>query len=274
MFNAESAGADLSAARQELRFLIPADRAQPVARALGARLAHHRFRGSAANPLPRPHHFVTTVYFDTPSRQAYAAVQAGAAQGRHSKLRARQYYDLHPSLAELATDAQQVMRSSPAVWLELKHRDGVSTGKRRVDVPREAIPEILSGAPSTRPRCDPEVLREIGAFCSRFPEPLRADCLVHYRRLPWQDDGGALRVTMDLGVEFFAPPAGLWQRDQGLTRARLGPSKGKLERAIIELKCRNAPPPWLLDLLAAVGAEPTRLSKFEEASRAVHAVPD
>ena len=77
MFKAESAGTDLSAERQELRYLIPTERTQQVARALGARLPHHRFVGSSANTLPRPQHLVTTVYFDTPSRQAFAAARAG-----------------------------------------------------------------------------------------------------------------------------------------------------------------------------------------------------
>jgi hypothetical protein len=274
MFELATAGADLSAERQEHRFLIAPARAQRLARALGARLAPHRFRGASANTLPRPHHFVTTVYFDTPSRQAFAAATAGGSSPRHSKLRARQYYDLHPGLAELATDPRQMLRPAAALWLELKFRDGSCTGKRRLDVPQELVPGILSGAPTIQPRCDPEVLREIRAFCSGWGEPLAADCLVHYRRLPWQDEDAALRVTMDVGVEFFAPPAELWRRGQALTRARLGRTKGKLEGAIIELKCRSAPPSWLLDLLAAAGAEPTRLSKFEEASRAVHAVPD
>jgi len=274
MLNVESAAANLSAERQELRYLIPLEQAQPVARALGERLAHHRFRGPAANTLPRPQHFVTTVYFDTPERHAFRALRAARPGEVLRKLRAREYYDLHPSLAELATDPRQVVRGQRAVWLELKFRDGTRTGKRRLDVPRAAVPDLLSGAPAIWPGSDPEVLREIRAFCAGWGQSLRADCLVHYRRLPWQDADGALRVTMDLGVEFFGPPVDLWRNDHALTRAHLGPRKGKLQRAIIELKCRNAPPPWLLDLLAAIRAETTRLSKFEEASQAVHAVPD
>jgi hypothetical protein len=273
MFNAASAAANLSAERHELRYLLPLERAQEVARALGGRLPHHRFRGSSARPLPRPHHFVTTVYFDTPDRQAFRASREAGPGAAPSKLRAREYYDLHPSLTEVATDPGQVVRHQSTVWLELKFREETRTGKRRLDVPKRAVPEVLAGAPARWPGADPEVLREVQAFCARWSQPLRADCLVHYRRLPWQEPDGALRVTLDLGIEFFDPPDNLWLRNHALTRARLGPRKGKLERAIIELKCRNAPPLWLIDLLGAVGAEPTRLSKFEEASQAVH-VPD
>jgi hypothetical protein len=79
---------------------------------------------------------------------------------------------------------------------------------------------------------------------------------------------------MDIGVEFFAPPADMWRRDQALMREALGTPKGRFERAIIELKCRLAPPAWLIDLLARVGAEPSRVSKFEEATQAVHGVAD
>jgi hypothetical protein len=118
------------------------------------------------------------------------------------------------------------------------------------------------------------VLKDIFAYCAQYPEPLRADCLVHYRRLPWQDPDGQLRVTLDVGVELFTPPEDVWRGEHTLMRETLGPPKRRFERAIIELKCRTVPPGWLIDLLARVGAEPSRVSKFEEASQAVHGVAD
>ena len=41
----------------------------------------------------------------------------------HLKLRAKEYYDLHPELTETATDARQLVRFQPILWLELKHKD-------------------------------------------------------------------------------------------------------------------------------------------------------
>jgi hypothetical protein len=305
MSHGTSGTASLSAERQEHRYLLAPERAQAFARALTARLPHDRFRGANANTLPRPQHFVTTIYFDTPSRHAFHALRAanevgpsGAARGPLSKLRAREYYDLHPSLTELATDPRDVVRRSPGIWLELKFRDGTRTGKRRLTLPKRYVPELLAmsgGSGSGRPAApapvatvfendaqtpapfplwEADVLRDIFAFCAQYPEPLRADCLVHYRRLPWQDADGQLRVTLDLGVELFSPPEDVWRREQTLMRETLGRPKHRFERAIIELKCRAVPPGWLIDLLGRVGAEPSRVSKFEEASQAVHGVAD
>jgi hypothetical protein len=305
MSHGTSGTASLSAERQEHRYLLAPERAQGFARALTAHLPHDRFQGAHANKLPRPQHFVTTVYFDTPSRHAFRALRAAAsgqthpgaqAGGQVSKLRAREYYDLHPSLTELATDPRHVVRRSPGIWLELKFRDGTRTGKRRLTLPKRFVPELLSlhdrsasvppaptatpgfendaQTPAPIPLWDAEVLKDIFAYCAQYPEPLRADCLVHYRRLPWQDPDGHLRVTMDLGVELFTPPRDVWEREQALMRERLGPPKRRFERAIIELKCRTVPPGWLVDLLARIGAEPSRVSKFEEASQAVHGVAD
>ena len=67
------------------------------------------------------------------------------------------------------------------------------------------------------------VLREIADYCGRYDEPMQADCLVNYRRMPWQDDEGNLRVTLDVGLEFYPPPADLWERRHPLVRESLGP---------------------------------------------------
>jgi hypothetical protein len=279
---------DLVAGREETKYLLPAAGAQAFAAALGQRLPHHRFTGHGANTLPRPRHFVTTIYFDTPSRHNLAELRR--SRDLHMKLRAREYYDLHPSLAELATDPRQIVKYQPLLWLELKHKHGGRTGKRRIGIPKPQVPaffrEVRAGAltpelvarhavlagPATAsdPGEGAAVLDEIAAFCRRFPEPLGADCLVHYRRLPWQDAEAGVRVTLDLGVEFFPPPDDLWRHRYALCRETLGRPRGQLDEAIVELKCRREVPAFLLELLERAGARPARLSKFESASAAVH----
>jgi hypothetical protein len=271
---------DLVGAREETKYLLPADRAQAFVAALGQRLPQHRFTGRGANTLPRPRHFVTTVYFDTPSRHALAELRRSRDQ--HVKLRAREYYDLHPSLAELATDPRQIVKYQPLLWLELKHKQGTQTGKRRIGIPKHEVPAffrqvragtVAPGLLASAGASDAEreaVLGEIAAFCARFPEPLGADCLVHYRRLPWQDAEAGVRVTLDLGIEFFTPPDDLWRQEYALCREALGRPKGQLPEAIVELKCRQEVPAFLLELLDRAGARPARVSKFESASVAVH----
>jgi hypothetical protein len=83
-----------------------------------------------------------------------------------------------------------------------------------------------------------------------------------------------LRVTLDVNLEFFAPPADIWQRNHALIRETLGAPKGRQASAVLEVKARGTLPAWLLALLAEVKAERTSYSKFEEASRAVHGPSD
>jgi hypothetical protein len=266
----------LTADREEVKFLLRREQIQRFATAMAQHLPHHRFTGEGANPLPHPRHFVTTIYFDTASRHQYRATLANSSW--NVKLRAKEYYDLHPSLAELATDPRQIVKFQPVLWLELKFKDGARTAKRRIGIPKRQIPGFFAAGAITpemielgRQAGDGQaVLREIAAYCARYDEPLRADCLVNYRRMPWQDTQGQLRVTLDLGLELYAPPADLWQRNHALVRETLGPPKGRVDCGILEVKARGEHPRWLTDLLREVGAERERWSKFEQASVAVH----
>ena len=114
------------------------------------------------------------------------------------------------------------------------------------------------------------MLREVAGLCGRLSQPLQADCLVNYRRVAWQDDAGALRITVDLGIAFFAPPADLWQRNYALVRETLGAPSTVEGRCVLEVKTRGTPPSWLAGVLADGGAVREAYSKFESASQAVH----
>jgi len=269
----------MTAEREEIKFLIAADQVQRFTQAMNHRLPHHRFVGEGANLLPRPHHFVTTIYFDTPSRHQYRSSRMSCE--RNLKMRAKDYYDVHPCLVELATDSRQSVKSQPLLWLELKFKEGTKTGKRRMGIPKRDIPAFFGQGFVTSETIDVRrtlygsedaaVLRAIAEYCGRFDEPFRADCLVNYRRLPWQGREGNLRVTLDVGLEFYEVPADLWtRRSRALLRESLGRPKGRQPNAVLEVKARGHLPDWLRDLLANVGASQTGYSKFEEASRAVH----
>jgi hypothetical protein len=233
---------------------------------LNQHLPPHRFRGDGANPLPRPLHFVTTIYFDTAGRAQLRMARAG---GPSAKLRAKEYYDLHPSLAELATDPRQIVKDSPRVWLELKTRADDRTGKRRLAVPKRQLPALLAGQGAVSAAEQP-ALAAIVDHCRQLGEPVRADCLVNYRRLAWQAAQGDLRITVDVGLAFYRPPADLWERPSALTRSSLGRPCGQLDAAVLELKYRDDLPAWLTDDLHARSARRSQVSKFELASTAVN----
>jgi VTC domain-containing protein len=266
----------ITARREEVKYLIEPAQLAALVTALGRSLPAHRFAG--AGNLPRPRHFVTTVYFDTPARHQFRAARDHAQPSM--KMRAKEYYDLHPSLAELATDPRQIVQYQPALWLELKLWDGTTTSKRRIGIPKHDVPAFFADGLVTaemielqRPLYGAEgerVLREIAAYCGRYGQPFRADCLANYRRLPWQDAGGQLRVTLAVGVEFYPPPVDLWQREHALVRESLGPARGRQTSGVLEIKSREAWPPWLAELLERLQAQRCSYSKFEEASLAVH----
>jgi hypothetical protein len=265
--------ARLTAHRREAKFLVTAARARAIAAELDRRLPPHRHRGAGANQLPAAHHYVTTIYFDTAGRALFRAATSGV---HHLKLRAKEYYDLHPALTETATNPRQLVRYQPVLWLELKQRDGVHTGKRRVGIPKVDIPAFFSEGRITEDmvriqepaygRDAQGVLAAVAALCASCGEPLRADCLVNYRRAAWQDAAGAVRVTLDSGLAMFAPPADLWQRDWALVRPTLGQPVAVESRRVIEVKSLGEPPPWLGELVG----EPVAYSKFEAASRAIY----
>lgn len=274
----QGADARMTAERDEVKYRVPQAKVREFAAAMVRHLPHHRFTGEGANPLPRPRNFVTTIYFDTVSRMQYQAAQADSEH--NLKMRAKEYYDLHPSLAELATDPRQIVKYSPVLWLELKFKDITKTGKRRIGIPKAQIGGFFDHGQITpemvdlqRPLFGAEselVLRDIASYCAKYGEPFRADCLVNYRRISWQDDEGALRVTLDMGLEFYAPPADLWQRKHALVRETLGPTCGKVADGVLEVKSRDLAPPWLDALVDRCGIVKEKFSKFEMASEAVH----
>jgi hypothetical protein len=259
------AEAQITAERQERKYAVPRDRVKRFVAAMDAQLGRHRFTGDGANRLPGAHHFVTTIYFDTAARDVF---RSAAGAERSLKIRAKEYYDLHPSLTPLARDPRDLVRYQPVLWLEVKERDGDVTAKKRVVLPKARIPEFLAGEYAEIPGT-PEA-REVGRVCRGFASPLGAACLVNYRRLAWQSTGHDVRVTLDVGLGFFRPPADLWSRRHALVREALGAPAGEESSGIIEIKTLDGLPGALAAALDAVGAQRVPYSKFESASRAVH----
>lgn len=265
--------AHLTAHRREEKYLLSADVAKAVAVAANRHLVAHRFRGDGANLLPGARHFVTTVYFDTPGRELFRAAHGATT---HLKLRAKEYYDLHPALTETATDVAELVRFQPIVWLEVKSRDAAFTGKQRIGIPKVDVPGFFAEG-----RLTPAMLQiheatyggdavaalsAVAALCATCREPLRADCLVSYRRQAWQDPDGGVRLTIDHGLAFFRPPDDLWARKKALVRESLGAAVASEPRRVLEVKTRGPTPAWLRELALT----PVEFSKFEAASTAIH----
>ena len=170
------------------------------------------------------------------------------------------------------------MHQRPVLWLEVKHRDGDRSGKERVGIAKRDVPAFLAGGRlGAAPKLDDDAgdhgMAAVAALCARFPAPMRADCLVNYRRLAWQADDGSLRITLDVDVAFFAPPPTLWTHDRVLLREELGFAVARETSAVVEVKAQGAPPAWLEAVLAGATNVPA-YSKFVAASYAVHGPVD
>ncbi|PRP96002.1 VTC domain-containing protein [Enhygromyxa salina] len=271
--------------RVEDKYFLDPAHARAFVDGVTRQIGEHRFRGHNANTLPRPVHYVTTLYFDSQSREIARACERG---DDNVKLRAREYYDEHPDLTEVVTSRSGVIRREPLVWLEVKARVGVSTRKVRFSLPSPEVGEFLSGGVISEktlaqqrsnwgPDAD-QVFEQITQLCTQTEGPLRPDCLAHYRRRAWQDPSGSMRVTLDTRIGFYRPPVDMFSGSGeyiSLRKLASGPPITRLPQYLVELKLRDAQPDWLRALISSTKLEPARVgqrtfSKFLAASRAVH----
>jgi hypothetical protein len=262
----------ITAEREETKYLVVARELATLSRAVSSRLTAHRFTGESANRLPGAQHFVTTIYFDTPSFSYFAAAKSSAQS--NVKIRAKEYYDLHPSLAELATDPEQILRYQPWLWFELKRREGLTTSKRRFRFPKSAAATLFDENRT------PEGLVQSGSELSDAEflighvraqsERVVPSAIVNYRRLAFQNEDATLRVTIDVGLSFFGVPPDLFRRTRPLSKSELGKPAGVEPRAVIEVKRLTPLPSWLTQALADAGGGAANFSKFVAASEAVH----
>jgi hypothetical protein len=264
--------AAITADRVESKYVLRAAVVRPFVTALRRELSLHRFTGEGANVLPDAQHFSTSIYFDTASHAHYRA--AVDDREHNVKVRAREYYDLQPSLAELATDPSQIVRYQPWVWFEVKERDAARSRKLRFRLPKTEVSAFFRKehpaftAPDHGERDD--ALRSIVSYLSALDEPLVPSCIVNYRRIALQNPSSTVRVTIDLEIGFYAPPADLWERTHALVRGTFGAPAQVEKRVLVEVKCQGAAPRWLERALAEVRAVELPYSKFVEAARAVH----
>jgi hypothetical protein len=259
--------------RAETKYLVAPGLVPIIAREIARVLPRHEFRGQSTGWTSPRLEFATTIYFDTGERELY---REAVAKPVHAKLRARDYY----SVGTPATDharAGHAIAGTALVWLEIKHRDGGRTRKRRAAIARRDLARLFQGdgvsaealALAERDAAMADLLVEIARIRRLGSASLRPDCVVHYRRAAWQDAAGSLRVTIDREVEFFAATIGTLTRD-AWTRHALGRAAGRLDAAVLEIKLRGTLPTWLERVLMRHHLTPERFSKFVAASRAVH----
>lgn len=260
----------ITAEREETKYLVGASELPALLRVIAARLSPHRFTGEAANRLPGAQHFVTTIYFDTQSLAYFRAARENTRQ--NVKIRAKEYYDLHPSLAELATEPEQILRYQPWLWFELKRRTGSVTSKKRFRFPKAAAATLFdeARAPEGLSRAEQADAQLLIEHVRAQAERVAPSAIVNYRRLAFQNEDATLRVTIDLGLSFFPVPSDLFRRTRPLSRSELGRPCAVEQRAVVEVKRLGPLPAWLSQALAQAGSGSVAFSKFVAASEAIH----
>ncbi len=257
--------------RAELTYFMSADKAPAFIEQVGRQLEVHAFHWSESEEPPP--HYVTTLYFDSDTREIVRACESGHESVR---LRAREYYDRDPELGILR---------EPLLWLEVKTRAGASTRKARFAIPSDEIRSFLTDGSITRGmimlqrpvwgESAEAVLNEVADLCNHTVGPLKPDCLAHYRRRAWQDAEETIRVTLDTELAFHRPPANLFQSGMTLSEALVTPPVAQPPFCLVEVKLRGPMPDWLGQLIRDIGLEPAldglqAFSKFVAASHAVH----
>lgn len=272
------ADAAITGDRAETKYLLGRGAVRAFVQLAAQKLHVHRFVGEGANLLPDAHHYVTSIYFDTPSHAHYRAAVADAEH--NVKIRAREYYDLMPSLAELATDPGQIVRYQPWVWFEVKRRVEGRSQKLRFRLDKQDVPAFFRGAPEAQQPASAlgphqaqesaDTRADIVAYLRTLEEPLVPSCIVNYRRLALQDATATLRVTVDVDVGFYAAPSDLWTRSTALVRGTFGTPAGVEPSALVEVKSAGPAPAWVERELTRLGVRAVSYSKFVHAARAVH----
>jgi len=266
--------AQLTADRDELKYLVSDTAAAELARGIARWVAPYRYCNGSGRAPGASYSCATTVYFDTEQRELY---RAAISERRHVKVRAREYYDAALESPHLALEPRT--GEPRTVWIELKVRDGQRSTKRRVCVPKGEVERWFPAAESDRRALvgagladgdGAAVATELARLRVLLGGPLAPSCIVSYRRLSFQDDRAALRITLDHDVCAFAPRAKLWHEGEVLSRHVLGAPALEQGCCVLEIKSRGAWPAWIGELLLRFGAAPLPHGKFALASRAVH----
>jgi SPX domain protein involved in polyphosphate accumulation len=263
--------ARLIADREERKYLLAAAEAASFVASVAPLMPLHRYGGSSPDAAAS---YATTVYFDSPGRDLY---RVAVSQPKHAKVRVREYYEVPLGLEQRAAEPPAL--DARVIWLELKVRDGQRSRKRRVCLAKHELERWFGaldadaddqvGEPSQAPE-RAELAAELRRLQRELAAPLAPSCAVNYRRLSWQDESQALRITLDHDVCAFSAAAELLHERALLRRQFLGAPAFVEPHAVLEIKSAGAFPSWVAELLRAHGATAVNYSKFVMASRAVH----
>jgi len=194
---------------------------------------------------------ISSVYFDSPQRDAYWDRVRGVPSRR--KLRIRTYGSANTT-------------AKPATFLEIKHRYSGRVAKRRARIFTQLARALTSGRAHTDSPATPggPVIEEaLRMMRDKRLEPVLA---MRYHRQAFRglDAETNLRVTLDSGIFCRHAEIGSRIRNTGFT-TRLLPAGHRA----LEIKVSLCAPLWLADLVASIGGVQQPFSKYSMALEAL-----
>ncbi len=248
--------------RKEEKYEIPAGKASYLREEIARHLPLFEFRKG------HPHTYITTVYLDTEELDLYN--KARSYYDDNLKVRVKEYY------YQNSDPRNSTNGSAPApswhvldyCFLEIKERIGGLVVKRRFEVPKTLLGRLIHGEDvwdalvSSRNGIEftgmVDVYREFRNFLKHFR--VFPKSIINYRRSVYQKDEEELRITFDDEIAVFEPVPGLYERTGSLARSFLGLPRKLVDSIILEVKCQNGHPEWLVQLMENLS--PKRFSKF------------
>lgn len=198
---------------------------------------------------------VVTTYLDTADRH-YLGICTNSNGRRSLKMRVREYLTL--------VEEGQPLQHMERCFLERKERIEDVRLKQRVEISKRQVSAVVSSRTLHNTSTEAHALSS--ELATLELEPVLVS--VYERRAYGNDDG--LRVTFDERLAYYQPPADLYDANEALTPATLGPPVARGPSRILEIKypANNKVPDWLDQQLAAV---PTAdgFSKFRSGMQAL-----
>jgi hypothetical protein len=220
-----------------------------------------------------PYTYITTIYFDSEKLEFYD--RAKSFYDDNIKIRVKEYYYQNTSFPRpgLIHKGKIPWVTFESCFVEIKQRIRGLVVKRRFEVPKSIFGRLIRGddvwddlvASKTGIEGDGlfDTYREFRDFLRHHH--LSEKSIINYRRSVYQEDELELRITFDDEIATFRPVPGLYESVTNLARDNLGSPYEISEKVILEIKCKDGYPPWLVNLLHT--HQPKRISKFTTSMR-------
>ncbi len=227
-----------------------------------------------------PFTYITTIYFDTEKLDFYTT--AKSFYDDNVKLRVKEYYYKKRESSRGGLNCRDLPDwvTFDTCFVEIKQRVRGLVVKRRFETPKRLFGRLLRGEDvwdelvASRNGIEfdglMDIYREFRWFVHNYQVIPKS--IINYRRSVYQQDELELRITFDDEIAVYEPRPGLYDSVKSMSRNNLGSPRQTFDKVIMEIKCQDGYPEWLLKALQT--HQTKRLSKFTSSLRVLtHELP-